>query len=113
MPANFLLGHCRAQRADYLHYALEVLLPVADYGRKTDLVVHDNEGHYYQNFFSCADWGCPGLYRPGVRQASRRLNAPGHQRFQADPASFLAAFAWAWVQPWLRDQLHEIWRGRR
>lgn len=95
----------------------EVLIPMVDHGRKTDLVIADDEGHYYRiqvktvqtldesirvenkwrgakvdyviYFSTRADWG---YIAPAFTQSSRPLNAPEHIRFHFHPTNFLKAF---------------------
>jgi hypothetical protein len=94
----------------------EVLVPLVDHGRKTDLVVADDEVYYriqvkslhtrdphvridnkwhgarldYVVYFSSlADWG---FITPAFPEASRSLDAPGHMRFHAQRTNFLKAF---------------------
>lgn len=94
----------------------EVLVPTVDHGRKTDLVVADDQDYYriqvksvqarqpnirvenkwhgarldYVIYFSTlADWG---FITPAFPEASRPLDAPGHVRFHAHRTNFLKAF---------------------
>lgn len=94
----------------------EVLVPMVDHGRKTDLVIADDEDYYriqvkslqtrdqhvrvenkwhsarldYVVYFSTlADWG---FITPAFPETSRPLNAPGHVRFHAQRTNFLKAF---------------------
>lgn len=94
----------------------EVLIPAIDHGKKTDLVAADDAGYYriqvksiesddesikvenkwkgakidYVVFFSrVGDWG---YIMPAFQEGSKRLNAPGHIRFDAHRKHFLKAF---------------------
>ncbi len=94
----------------------EVLIPVIDHGKKTDLVVADDD-HYYRiqvksvqtdnesarvenkwntakihyvvYFSTIGEWG---YITPAFSESSRTLNAPGHIRFHKHPSNFLKAF---------------------
>lgn len=94
----------------------EVLIPVIDHGKKTDLVVADDDNFYriqvkslqtkdesirvenkwqgakidYVVYFSTlGDWG---YIAPAFTEANRPLNSQGHIRFCAYPENFLRAF---------------------
>jgi hypothetical protein len=94
----------------------EVLVRLVDHGRKTDLVIADDEDYYriqvksvhtrdphvrvenkwqgarldYVIYFSTlAEWG---FIAPAFPETSRPLNAPGHVRFHAQRTNFLKAF---------------------
>jgi hypothetical protein len=94
----------------------EVLIPAIDHGKKTDLVVADDNNYYriqvksieskdetikvenkwkgakidYVIFFSRAEeWG---YIMPAFQESYKRLNAEGHIRFHAHPNNFLKAF---------------------
>ncbi len=94
----------------------EVLVPMVDHGKKTDLVICDAGRYYriqvktvgtrdestrvynkwqgalldYVIYFSTeADWG---YIAPAFAQASRPLNAPDHVRFHCHPTNFIKAF---------------------
>ncbi|TVO75889.1 group I intron-associated PD-(D/E)XK endonuclease [Sedimenticola selenatireducens] len=94
----------------------EVLLPVIDHGKKTDLVVADDLNYYriqiksletnneevvvsnmwgdvaidFIIYFSkTGNWGY--IIRP-FRENSKKLNAKGHIRFHQHPVNFLKAF---------------------
>jgi hypothetical protein len=94
----------------------EVLIPLIDHGKKTDLVVADDDAYYriqvksiasndesitvknlwkdakihYVIFFSrVGEWG---YIMPAFEENRKRLNAEGHIRFHAHPKSFLKAF---------------------
>jgi hypothetical protein len=94
----------------------EVLVPLVDHGRKTDLVIADDEDYYriqvkslhthdphvrvnnkwqgarldYVIYFSTlAEWG---FIAPAFLEGSRPLDAPGHVRFRAQRTNFLKAF---------------------
>lgn len=94
----------------------EVLIPVIDHGKKTDLVIADDFNFYriqvksiqtdnesvridnkwqgakidYVVYFSTlGEWG---YITPAFSEASRPLNSPGHIRFHTHPANFLKAF---------------------
>ena len=94
----------------------EVLIPAIDHGKKTDLVVADDD-HYYRiqvksiqtdnesarvenkwstakihyvvYFSTIGEWG---YITPAFSESSRSLNAPGHIRFHKHPSNFLKAF---------------------
>lgn len=98
-------------------FGWEVLKPLVDHGRRTDLVVADDEGRYYRLqvktvqsrdesaridnrwvggrldyiiiFSSHGDWG---YIAPPFTEASRRVNDPSHIRFYCHPKSFRKAF---------------------
>jgi hypothetical protein len=94
----------------------EVLVPLVDHGRKTDLVVAGDEDYYriqvksvqmrnahvrvenkwqgarldYVVYFSAlADWG---FITPAFAETSRPLDASGHVRFHAQRTNFLKTF---------------------
>lgn len=94
----------------------EVLIPAIDHGKKTDLVVADDNLYYriqvksiqsaneaitvenkwqgakidYVVYFSVqGEWG---YITPAFAEASRPLNSPGHIRFHKHPTNFLKAF---------------------
>lgn len=94
----------------------EVLIPAIDHGKKTDLVVADdnlyyriqvkslqsaNEGVSVENkwqgakidfvvYFSVqGEWG---YITPAFPEGSRPLNSPGHIRFHKHPNNFIKAF---------------------
>lgn len=94
----------------------EVLIPMVDHGRKTDLVVADDHDyyriqvkslqaktpdirvenkwgsaklHYVVYFSTLADWG---FITPAFPEASRRLDCPDHCRFHPHSTNFLKAF---------------------
>lgn len=95
----------------------EVLLPMIDHGKKTDLVLADNSNFYriqvksvetdderafVQNmwgdvpidfiiyFSKTGNWGY--IAQPFKRKR-KRLNSPGHIRFHQHPTNFLKAFS--------------------
>jgi len=95
----------------------EVLIPVIDHGKKTDLVVSDGDAYYriqvksvessieripidnkwkgakidYVIYFSRSrDWG---YIVPAFKENKKRLNAPGHIRFHHRSDTFLEAFS--------------------
>lgn len=94
----------------------EVLIPAIDHGRKTDLVVADDNLYYriqvksiqsaneavtvenkwqgakidYVVYFSVqGQWG---YITPAFTERSRPLNSPGHIKFHKHPTNFLKAF---------------------
>lgn len=94
----------------------EVLIPAIDHGKKTDLVVADDENYYriqvktiqsniesvivhnkwqgakidYVVYFSTVgDWG---YIAPAFTDESRPLNAPEHIRFHNHAVNFIKAF---------------------
>jgi hypothetical protein len=94
----------------------EVLIPAIDHGKKTDLVVADDNRYYriqvksiqtcnesvevdnkwqganidYVVYFSIpGEWG---YIAPAFREPRKRLDAPGHIRFHKHPTNFLKAF---------------------
>lgn len=94
----------------------EVLVPVFDHGKKTDLVISDDEKYYriqvktvesadasvvvenkwdganidYIVYFSrSAEWG---YILPAFPEKRRALDAPGHVRFHQHPKNFLKMF---------------------
>ena len=94
----------------------EVLIPVIDHGKKTDLVVADDDSFYriqvksiqtkdetirvenkwqgakidYVVYFSTlGDWG---YITPAFTETNRPLNSPDHIRFCKHPTNFLKAF---------------------
>lgn len=94
----------------------EVLVPLVDHGRKTDLVIADDTDYYriqvksvhtrdphvrvenkwqtaklnYVIYFSTlADWG---FITPAFPETFRPLDAPDHVRFHAQRTNFLKAF---------------------
>ena len=94
----------------------EVLIPVIDHGKKTDLVVADDNLYYriqvksiqsaneavtvknqwqgakidYVVYFSVqGEWG---YLTPAFPEPSKLLNSPGHIRFHKHPTNFLKAF---------------------
>jgi hypothetical protein len=94
----------------------EVLIPAIDHGKKTDLVVADNNNYYriqvksiqsnkesitvenkwkdanidYVIYFSrTAEWG---YITPPFKENRKRLNSSGHIRFHMHPTNFLKAF---------------------
>jgi hypothetical protein len=94
----------------------EVLIPLIDHGKKTDLVVADDDAYYriqvksvesnnesikvknlwkgaqidYVIFFSrVGEWG---YIMPAFEENRKRLNAEGHNRFHANRKNFLKAF---------------------
>lgn len=98
-------------------FGWEVLKPLVDHGRRTDLVIADDVGCYYRIqvktvqsrdeatrienrwhggrldyiviLSAQADWG---YIAPAFTEASRRLNDPRHIRFHCHPKSFRKAF---------------------
>ena len=94
----------------------EVLIPVIDHGKKTDLVVADDDRYYriqvkslrspnesitvenkwqgakidYVVYFSVQ--GRWGYITPAFPESSRPLISPGHIRFHKHPSNFLKAF---------------------
>ena len=94
----------------------EVLMPVIDHGKKTDLVIAD-DCHFYRiqvksiesssesvtvenkwkgskidyviYFSRTGEWG---YIAPAFEENRRRLNSPGHVRFHKHPVNFLKAF---------------------
>lgn len=98
-------------------FGWEVLKPLVDHGRRTDLVIADDEGRYYRIqvktvqsrdestridnrwhgarldfiiiFSTKADWG---YIAPPFTEASRRVNDPAHIRFHGHSKSFRKAF---------------------
>lgn len=94
----------------------EVLIPAIDHGKKTDLVVADDNRYYRiqvkslkttkENFIVENKWqganidyvvyfsiNCEwGYITPAFPEASRPLNMPGHIRFHKHPTNFLKAF---------------------
>lgn len=95
----------------------EVLIPVIDHGKKTDLVVADDANYYriqvksiqsnnesvrvenkWHNakihfvvyFSTIGEWG---YIAPAFSESSRPLNAPDHIRFHKHPNNFLKAFS--------------------
>lgn len=98
-------------------FGWEVLKPLVDHGRRTDLVIADDEGRYYRIqvktvqsrdeatrienrwhggrldyiiiFSAQADWG---YIAPPFTEASRRVNDPSHIRFHCHPENFKKAF---------------------
>lgn len=98
-------------------FGWEALIPLVDHGRRTDLVIADDEGRYYRIqvktvqsadeahrlenrwhgarldyiviFSTQADWG---YIAPAFTEASRRVNDPSHIRFHCHPANFKKAF---------------------
>lgn len=94
----------------------EVLIPAFDHGKKTDLVVADDD-HYYriqvkslesrdENIIVENKWhgvridyviyfsrtGNWGYIAPAFLESRRRVNASGHIRFHHHPKNFLKAF---------------------
>ncbi len=94
----------------------EVLIPAIDHGKKTDLVVADDNRYYriqvksiqstteaitvenkwqgakidYVVYFSVqGEWG---YITPAFIEQRRPLNSPGHIRFHKHPSNFLKAF---------------------
>lgn len=94
----------------------EVLVPAIDHGKKTDLVIADdncyyriqvksiesgNESAFVENkwkgskihfviyFSRSAEWG---YITPAFEDNKKRLNALGHLRFHKHPTNFLKAF---------------------
>jgi PD-(D/E)XK endonuclease len=94
----------------------EVLIPAIDHGKKTDLVIADDNTYYriqiktiesknesteienkwkgakidYVICFSrVGEWG---YIMPAFQEGKKRLNAEGHIRFHAHPNNFLKAF---------------------
>lgn len=94
----------------------EVLIPAIDHGKKTDLVVADDNRYYriqvksiqsanesitvenkwhgsnidYVVYFSInGEWG---YIAPAFSEAHKPLNSPGHIRFHKHPTNFLKAF---------------------
>lgn len=94
----------------------EVLIPIIDHGRKTDLVIADGVNFYriqvksvqtndesvrvenkwqgakidYVVYFSTiGEWG---YIAPAFSETDRALNSPGHIRFHKHPKNFLRAF---------------------
>jgi len=94
----------------------EVLIPAIDHGKKTDLVVADDNRYYriqvkslhsdnedavvenkwqkakidYVVYFSISgEWG---YITPAFTEERRPLKAPGHIRFHKHPTNFLKAF---------------------
>lgn len=94
----------------------EVLIPAIDHGKKTDLVAADDNCFYriqvksiesgdestkvenkwqgakidYVVYFSrSGEWG---YITPAFQECRRRLNTPGHIRFQMHSSDFLEAF---------------------
>ena len=94
----------------------EVLIPAIDHGKKTDLVVADNDKYYriqvkslqskndeitvenkwrgvkidYVVYFSIeGEWG---YITPAFHEESRALKSPGHIRFHKHQTHFLKAF---------------------
>jgi len=98
-------------------FGWEVLKPMVDHGRRTDLVVADDEGRYFRIqvktvqsgdegcrienrwhggrldyiviFSTTADWG---YIAPAFTEASRRVNDRSHVRFHQNPRAFMKAF---------------------
>lgn len=95
----------------------EVLIPVIDHGKKTDLVVSDGDSYYriqvktvesstetikvenkwkgakidYVIYFSRSrDWG---YIAKAFKEDRKRLDAPEHIRFHYHPKNFLKAFS--------------------
>ena len=95
----------------------EVLIPIIDHGKKTDLVVSDDNRYYriqvkslhsshenaivenkwqkakidYVVYFSLnAEWG---YITPAFSEDRRPLKSPGHYRFHKHPKNFLKAFS--------------------
>lgn len=94
----------------------EVLVPVIDHGKKTDLVIAD-DNHYYRiqvktvesnhdsinvenkwgnakidyviYFSRTAEWG---YIAPAFADHKKRLNSPDHIKFHQHPVNFLKAF---------------------
>lgn len=95
----------------------EVLIPAIDHGKKTDLVIADDDNNYYRiqvktiessdesikvenkwkgaeidyviYFSRIGEWG---YIAPAFHQNRKRLNAPDHIRFHKHPTNFLKAF---------------------
>ena len=98
-------------------FGWEVLKPLVDHGRRTDLVIADDEGRYFRIqvktvqsrdetvrienrwhggrldyiviFSTQADWG---YIAPAFTEASRRVNDRSHIRFHYHPEHFRKAF---------------------
>lgn len=95
----------------------EVLIPVIDHGKKTDLIAADKGNYYriqvksigstdesievenkwkgatidYVIYFSReAEWG---YIAPAFSEERRKLNSSDHERFHCHPKNFLKAFA--------------------
>lgn len=94
----------------------EVLMPLVDHGKKTDLVVADDSNYYRiqiktidatdENAVVENKWGAEridfviyfsrmfdwGYIAPAFHERKKRLNADGHIRFHQHPTNFLKAF---------------------
>lgn len=98
-------------------FGWEVLKPLVDHGRRTDLVIADDAGRYFRIqvktvqskdeavrienrwqggrldyiviFSTQADWG---YIAPAFTEASRRVNDRSHVRFHCHPENFKKAF---------------------
>ncbi len=94
----------------------EVLMPLVDHGKKTDLVVADDSNYYRiqiktvettdENAFVENKWGAEridfviyfcrssqwGYIAPAFKASKTRLNASGHIKFSQSFNSFLKAF---------------------
>lgn len=115
--AHQQLSYEQLLSAWFTRFGWEVLKPMVDHGRRTDLVVADDAGRYFRIqvktvqsrdegcriekrwhgarldyiviFSATADWG---YIAPAFTEGSRRVNDRRHVRFAQNPHAFMTAF---------------------
>ncbi|MCK9622950.1 MAG: group I intron-associated PD-(D/E)XK endonuclease [Methylobacter sp.] len=117
LAAHKQLSYEKLVAAWFMSDGWEVLIPAIDHGKKTDLVIADDENNYYRiqvktvesndesikvenkwkgaeidyviYFSRTGEWG---YIAPAFNQNKKRLNAPDHIRFHNHPTNFHKAF---------------------